>query len=285
MVKLRYCFGAFLLLSLIVVPMRGGYWDLGPFEGFCMSSFAGAIISYFLLWYFLSKRNEIKILLVAMAGMFLFTLPLHIFSFESTRVSLLEFFIHLIALCCSFIVYRYSKKEWRYAITVFLLAGFYWISVPGYHFWIHYLNHDTFTGRIEERKVTDTYVLQTLDGDTFCLTDWKGKRVLLDIWSKNCGICWKALPRMQSLYEQYNNSSDVVIATAFAPYEKNEWESVKDEVQKTYSFPVYLIDPKGAIFQDLKIDAFPVYVVLNEKSELIYRGNLDGAEKLLKSLK
>ena len=249
-----------------------------------MASFFGSLVGYFLLWHYLSKRDEAKMLLVALAGMFCITLSYRIFNFTSTLVSLLETLIEALALCLSYLTYHYLKKPWRYVCTVVWFVGIYWLSVPGYHYWIHYLNHGTFTGRIEAREVTDVYVLQTLDGDTVCFGDWKGKRVLLDIWSKHCGICWQKLPQVQSLYERYKDSPDVVVATAFAPLKENDWKSVEGKVRKSYTFPVFLVDREGALFRDLKIDGFPVCVVLNENTELVYRGDIEGAGKLLESL-
>ena len=285
MIKLRYCFFAFFLLSILIAPLRGGYLNFDPFYGLNLSSFSGAAIGYLLLWYFLSKRNDVKILLAAMMGMSIISLPIHIFSFESSKVSFLEFLIHLVTLCVAFIIYRYARKAWKYVCTVIVFAGLYWISVPGYHLWIHYLNHGTFTGRIEARKISNAYTLRTATGDTIHLSDWKGKTVLLDFWSKHCGYCWKAFPQIQELHDKYKDSPDVLVATVFSPWkEENEWESVREEVQGQYSFPVFITDRNSVLLKDWEITRFPVYVILNENSEQIYRGNLEGAKKILRSL-
>ena len=41
MKKYLPCFLSFLALGLLMLPMRIGILDMGPLQGFCLSSFAG----------------------------------------------------------------------------------------------------------------------------------------------------------------------------------------------------------------------------------------------------
>ena len=144
-----FCFISFLVLGLLMIPMRGGYLDFGPFEGFCLSSFAGSLIGYFLLWYFLSKQNTVWMWGTAILGLFLFTLPIHVIKPQETMVSLLEMVVHFVALSCAYIAYRYLKNIYvRGVFSLFVFIGVYWLSVPCYRMWIHYLGFGTFDGII-----------------------------------------------------------------------------------------------------------------------------------------
>ena len=285
MKPIRHCFFAFLLLSLLVAPLRGGYCDFGPFQGLILSSFAGSILGYFLLWYFLSKKNDVRVLIAALAGMFICTLPMHIFRFHETAISFLEACIHFLAICGAFVSFRYFKKKGRAAFTALLFCGLCWLSLPGYHMYIYYLNFGTFTGKLKAREMSDIYRLQTEAGDTIRLSDWHGKYVLLDFWSRYCGLCWKAFPKVQSLYEAHKESPDVLVAGVFLPYKQDDWESVKDRFHETCSFPVYHATQNDTLLKALSIQYVPTYVVLDKEGKLRYKGDFEGAKKFLEGLK
>ena len=144
-----FCFISFLVLGLLMMPIRGGYLDFGPFEGFCLSSFTGALVGYFLLWHFLSKQNSVWTWVAAMVGLYLFSLPVHLINPSGTMGHLLEMVIHFVALLCAFASYRYMKNKYvRYVFTLLVFIGIYWLSVSGYRMWIHYLGFETFDGLI-----------------------------------------------------------------------------------------------------------------------------------------
>ena len=52
--------------------------------------------------------------------------------------------------------------------------------------------YDTFTGKVERMTLKD-YQFLNEKGDTVRLSDWKGKKVLMDCWAKYCGVCRKKM--------------------------------------------------------------------------------------------
>ena len=55
-----------------------------------------------------------------------------------------------------------------------------------------YIFYDTFTGKVERMTLKD-YQFLNEKGDTVRLSDWKGKKVLMDCWAKYCGVCRKKM--------------------------------------------------------------------------------------------
>ena len=56
------------------------------------------------------------------------------------------------------------------------------------------------------------FTLQTSNGDSVSLSDFKGKAVLLNFWATWCVPCKKELPSMQKLYEAIKLDGVEVIA-------------------------------------------------------------------------
>ena len=118
-------------------------------------------------------------------------------------------------------------------------------------------------GRWEKPKKTlPAFELSDLSGKTWRLKDLEGKAVLINLWATWCGPCNAELPKLQKLYEQLKDRSDIQLLTfdidedlgLVAPYLKD----------KAYTFPVlpayslvinlfdgysipqnWVVDPKG----------------------------------------
>ncbi len=115
------------------------------------------------------------------------------------------------------------------------------------------------------------FELQTLTGETVKLSDYRGKKVLVNLWASWCPPCRAEMPDIQELYEEYKDQGFVVLGVNLTTTEK-ENNSVKpfveefgltfpilmdirNEVGRTYqavSIPTsYFIDSEGIIHQKI----------------------------------
>ena len=72
-----------------------------------------------------------------------------------------------------------------------------------------------------------------LNGDAFKISDFKGKVVLLSIWTLGCGNCTRTLPFLNEIYDKYVGH-DFEIVSIHSPefdYEK-EIEEVKSSIER-----------------------------------------------------
>ncbi|MDW8327453.1 MAG: TlpA disulfide reductase family protein [Anaerolineales bacterium] len=99
------------------------------------------------------------------------------------------------------------------------------------------------------------FTLETLDGDTASLADYRGRVIILNFWASWCGPCRAEMPALQALWEAQRERGLVVLAIN---------STVQDSVPAATAFlqkmnlnlPV-LIDRDGAATQRYLVRALP----------------------------
>ncbi|UNK16508.1 TlpA family protein disulfide reductase [Paenibacillus sp. N3/727] len=120
------------------------------------------------------------------------------------------------------------------------------------------------------------FALQTEDGETINLSDYRGKTVLLNFWASWCPPCKVEMPYMQDFYEEYKDKDVVVLAVNMTHLENNsdDVKSFLDEVGVT--FPT-MYDQKGQVTEQYQIVAYPTTYILNTQGVISdrYQGAID----------
>ena len=81
------------------------------------------------------------------------------------------------------------------------------------------------------------FTLQTIDGQSVTLSDFRGKMVMLTFWVMECKECIYELPNIQAIFDEKINGSLVVITVNVA----NNMPDVEEFVNThKYTFPVLL---------------------------------------------
>lgn len=277
------CFFTFFIAGLLIAPLRSGMISIGPITGLYLSSIVGFIVAYFLTLYFLHRKDSLWIVVAAMAGLFIFVLPLHVFSFESTKISLLEMFIHMFAIAGAYLCHKLGKRTYQYLFSILILAGAYVVSTSGYDMWLHYLNYNTVSGKVKNEKLTSTIYFETAN-DSIANTAFEKDLILLDFWNKSCGSCYRAFPKLQKFYDTY--SKEMEIHAVFVETRQSDNYMMGDSILKArnYSFPVLFLKKEAPALSLLKITGYPTVIILNRKGEVLFRGNIDNATKYVKDI-
>ena len=131
------------------------------------------------------------------------------------------------------------------------------------------------------------FELMGVDGKTYRLSDYKGKKVYLKFWASWCSICLASLPDTDELAKEAGD--DFVILTVVSPGQKGE--QAEGDFQKWYqgldykNLPV-LLDPSGKLLASYGVRSYPTQAFIDKEGKLVKTqpGFMD-KETILKTLK
>lgn len=136
-------------------------------------------------------------------------------------------------------------------------------------------------------KKVKEFSLQGLDGKTYRLSDYKGKKVYLKFWASWCSICLASLPDTDEIAKDAGD--DYVVLTVVSPGHKGE--QAEADFKNWYkgldykNFPV-LIDPSGKLLESYGVRSYPTQAFIDKEGKLVKTqpGFMD-KDMILKTLK
>ncbi|WP_136468621.1 peroxiredoxin family protein [Flagellimonas onchidii] len=140
----------------------------------------------------------------------------------------------------------------------------------------------------ETLKVGDTapnFELQASNGNTYNLSDFKGKMVVLDFWAMWCGPCKKKMPKIQELHKTYNKKG-VEVLGMLAMNSGAEDKAKAYFNDKGYSFK--LIYGNDQLVKDYGLMFLPTVTVIDQKGVILYHStkpNPNEYEDIVKLIK
>ncbi len=112
------------------------------------------------------------------------------------------------------------------------------------------------------------FTLTGIDGNTYSLSDFKGKLVYIDFWATWCGPCKRQLPFLKTMKEAYKGKSIAIIAISLDD-DKNAWvkmvtEDKLDGIQ-LHAERAWLSD----VAQQYQVFAIPTFVLIDGEGKII----------------
>lgn len=108
------------------------------------------------------------------------------------------------------------------------------------------------------------FLLQTLDGKTVKLEDFKGKVIFLNLWATWCPPCIAEMPGIQDLYDKIDHEDIVFIMLSI---DDNIDKPKKFIAKKEYSFPVYL--PASRVPDVFRSPSIPTTFVISKEGKIV----------------
>ena len=150
------------------------------------------------------------------------------------------------------------KKRTIIFLRVFLVVAAMWLSRK-------IIYRVVVTTHLNEKLAE--FELQGLDGNLILSADYKGKVLVLDFWTTWCGVCLKAFPDFQEVYEKFKDHPDVAFL-ALNMGRKDPIEQVRAFLgTNSYSFPV-AYDEGSKISDRLEINHLPTLLVINKSCRI-----------------
>lgn len=269
-----------LLLEIILMPLR------------CYVSFAAdTIIGFFLFIVFsyllTTKRGEtispIIILFTTIIGFIMINFQ-RFFNFEHMLISLPDQLFHLLGIIVGYLLFKLKNySKW----VVFVVATFacVFMYAKGYDFWLNKLNYGTFTQQIIKEEITTEITFNYSTDSIININHLRGKIILLDFWNSKCGFCYEKFPIVEDIYNKYKNNKKVNFYSVnfFLKNIDKQGDAYRIIRERGYSFPVLICSDK-ALLKALNITCYPTVLVINTKGELVFRGNIEDADKKIEEL-
>lgn len=138
---------------------------------------------------------------------------------------------------------------------------------------------------LDKGKLPPDFELETLTGEVVKLSDYKGKKVMLNFWASWCGPCKAEMPHMQNYYKKNKDKANVeMIAVNLTSQERKGLGGVENFINAyRLTFPVPL-DKDGAIMDQYRVISIPTTYLLNTDGTIAQTFTAPVDEKTLAEL-
>lgn len=127
---------------------------------------------------------------------------------------------------------------------------------------------------IQKGQRAPDFELKDLQGQTVKLSDFQGKKVMINFWATWCPPCRVEMPHMQKFYADYNKQGVVILAVNLTPTEENADSVLAFVKDYGLTFPVVL-DEEGTTIQTYQVVAYPTTYVIDSNG--VIREKFQGA--------
>ena len=200
-------------------------------------------------------------------------------------INLPNVIIHLHGIISGFL---YLRLENPLSLLPFLISFTFvlFMNYKGWDYWLHYHKFGTFTGKIIPYRLS--LKVEGIVQQNAKITNrlFENKIVLLFFWwTDSCGSCFTRFPQVQATYDKYKNDSSVAIYTIYKSAKEEEPYQIFEMIQKEgYSFPVVIPTDKE-LPENFGITRFQTAFIINRTSQIVYKGSIEGAVKMVDKLK
>lgn len=136
---------------------------------------------------------------------------------------------------------------------------------------------------VKEGNPAPDFTLKNLDGEYVKLSDYQGKKVILNLWATWCPPCKAEMPHMQNFYEKNKDNGIEIVAVNLTNMD-NGMSAIKDFAEEyglTFDIP---LDEKGTVGMQYQAFTIPTSYMIDSKG--IIRKKIVGPmdEKMMEDL-
>jgi peroxiredoxin len=106
------------------------------------------------------------------------------------------------------------------------------------------------------------FTLNTIDGESFTLSEHLGKPILLTIWASWCSPCKAEMPDFNTVYEEMQD--DVLVVGVNVTNQDNLRDVITFLDQNEIAFPI-LLDESGKVSRLYQLQGLPMTFLINQE--------------------
>ena len=133
------------------------------------------------------------------------------------------------------------------------------------------------TAKLHAQQEAPDFTLKSKESGNIRLSEQRGNIVMVNFWASWCGPCREELPKMEELYQEYQDLGFEILAVNVDD-EASKADVLLDDIE--VSFPV-LFDTAGEVSQLYDVNAMPTTVIIDRdgNQRLLHLGYRAGDEK------
>jgi peroxiredoxin len=123
--------------------------------------------------------------------------------------------------------------------------------------------------KLKKGQPAPDFTLQDIDGKTWKLSDFKGKKiVMIDFWATWCNICKREMPILQKVYQEYQGKDVEFLGVAL---DENVAAIKKVAREKGVTYPI-LVDKDTKVATEIYqlSGPIPYKVVIDKSGTIVY---------------
>lgn len=120
---------------------------------------------------------------------------------------------------------------------------------------------------LEQGNLASDFTLSTIEGERLNLSDYRGKKIILNMWATWCPPSIAEMPHLQSFYTDHETDGIEVVAINLTQAEKNRRDVPRFIADYELTFPVVL-DEESQVANLYQVTTIPTTFILNSKGEI-----------------
>jgi len=114
------------------------------------------------------------------------------------------------------------------------------------------------------------FELTSIDGDTFKLSDYEGKVVILDFMFINCNPCKEEMKHLENVSDQYSSSKVKIISIDTQYNSETEQELIDFRDLHGYDWIFAMDTDSEDVNSKYDAESYPTLVLVNKEGKIVY---------------
>jgi len=111
------------------------------------------------------------------------------------------------------------------------------------------------------------FSLRNLEGETFSLSSYRGKVVIIDFMSTTCFWCMIEMPDLVNFYEEYKGKDIEILSLDISPETEDQLRKFKEGYGAEWVFAVLA----NEVALDYKVTGIPTKYMLDKKGFIVWK--------------